>query len=101
MYKLEFERAAGCEVCNEDWQKIELIYINTDTITSVEQMVRIYVNLEKEDLDVLYSLVMERGKLIEKVGELRTELSSVKKEVWHLKEFRDAVIKEAERIRSE
>ena len=101
MHKLEFERAAGYEVWDEEWKKIELIYMNTDAITSVEQMARIYVNLEKEDLEALYSLVMERGRLIEKVGELRTELSSAKKEVRHLKKFRDAIIKEAERIRPE
>lgn len=101
MHRLEFERAAGYEVWDEEWQKIQLIYMNTDAITSVEQMARIYVNLEREDLDALYSLVMERGRLIETVGELRSELSSVKKEVRHLKGFRDAIIKEAERIGTE
>ena len=101
MHRLEFERAAGDEVWDEEWQKIQLIYMNTDAITSVEQMARIYVNLEREDLDALYSLVVERGRLIETVGELRSELSSVKKEVRRLKGFRDAIIKEAERIGTE
>ena len=96
MYRPEFERAAGYEVFDEEWRKIELIYMNTEAITSVEQMARIYVNLEKEDLDALYSLVMERGRLIETVGELRSELSTVKREVRHLKGFRDTIIKEAE-----
>lgn len=97
MQRLEFERAAGCKIWDEEWKKIELIYMNTDAITSVEQMVRIYVNLEREDFAALYSLVMERGKLIETVGQLRTELSSVRKETRSLKRFRDAIINEAER----
>lgn len=101
MQKFEFERAAGYEIWDEVWRKIEFIYMNTDAITSVEQMARIYVNLELEDLDAMYSLVVERGRLIETVGELRSELSAVKKEVRNLKEFRDAIIKETDRIRSE
>ena len=54
-----------------------------------------------EGINILYSLVVERGRLIETVGELRSELSSVKKEVRHLKGFRDAIIKEAGRIGTE
>lgn len=101
MQRFEFEHAAGYEVWDDVWRKIEYIYMNTDAITSVEQMARIYLNLETEDLDAMYSLVMERGRLIETVGELRSELSSAKKEIRNLKEFRDAIIKEAERTRQE
>lgn len=95
MYRLEFECVAGCEVRDEDWRKIEQVYMNTDAVTSTDQIARIYRELGMEGIDILYSLVMERGRLIETVGELRSELSSVKKEVQYLKGFRDAIIKEA------
>lgn len=98
MYRLEFERAAGRRVTDEEYRKIELVYMNTDAITRTDQIVRIYKKLGMEGIDILYSLVMERGRLIETVGELRSELSSVKKETRSLKRFRDAIIKEAKRL---
>lgn len=98
MNKQEFERAAGYEVWDEEWKEIEAIYMNAAEITSVEQMARIYVNLiEREDIHAIYSLVVERGKLIETVGKLREELFKVRKENRILKQFRDAIINEAER----
>lgn len=101
MYRLEFEHVAGRRVTDEEYRKIELVYMNTDAINGTDQMARIYKELGMEGIDILYSLVMERGRLIETVGELRSELSSVKKEVRHLKGFRDAIIKEAGRIGTE
>ena len=90
MYRLEFEHAAGRQVTDEEYRKIELVYMNTDAITGTDQIAGIYKKLG-----------MEGGRLIETVGELRSELSSVKKEVRHLKGFRDAIIKEAGRIGTE
>lgn len=101
MHRLEFERAAGRQVIDEEYRKIELVYMNTDAITGTDQIAGIYKKLGIEGIDILYSLVVERGRLIETVGELRSELSSVKKEVRHLKGFRDAIIKEAGRIGTE
>lgn len=101
MYRLEFEHAVGRRVTDEEYRKIELVYMNTDAISGMDQIARIYKELGMEGIDILYSLVMERGRLIEKVGELRSELSSVKKEIRYLKGFVDAIIKEAERIRPE
>ena len=75
--------------------------MNTDALTGTDQIAGIYKKLGMEGINILYSLVMERGRLIETVGELRSELSSVKKEVRHLKGFRDAIIKEAGRIGTE
>lgn len=98
MHRLEFERAAGRAVGDEEYRKIELVYMNTDAIISTDQIARIYKELGMEGIDILYSLVMERGRLIETVGGLRSELSSVKREVRCLKRFRDEIIKEAERV---
>lgn len=101
MYRLEFEHAAGRQVTDEEYRKIELVYMNTDAIIGTDQIAGIYKKLGMEGINILYSLVVERGRLIETVGELRSELSSVKKEVRHLKGFRDAIIKEAGRIGTE
>lgn len=101
MNRLEFEHAAGRQVTDEEYRRIELVCMNTDAIIGTDQMARIYKRLGMEGIDILYSLVMERGRLIETVGELRSELSTVKKEVRHLKGFRDAIIKEAGRIGAE
>ena len=101
MYRIEFERAVGCTVNDEEYRIIELVYMNTDAINGTDQIAEIYKKLGMDGIDILYSLVRERGRLIETVGELRSELSSVKKEIRHLKEFRDTIIKEAERIRPE
>ena len=101
MYRLEFEHAAGRQVTDEEYRKIELVYMNPDANTGTDQIAGIYKKLGMEGINILYSLVMERGRLIETVGELRSELSSVKKEVRHLKGFRDAIIKEAGRIGTE
>lgn len=101
MYRLEFEHAAGHTVSDEEYEKVWLVYMNTDAINGTEQMARIYRKMGMEGIDILYSLVVERGRLIETVGELRMELSRVKKETRCLKDFREAIIKEAGRIRSE
>lgn len=98
MYRLEFERAAGCEVSDEEYRIIELVYMNTDAINGTDQIAEFYKKLGMDGIDILYSLVRERGRLMDKVGELRLELSSAKKEIRHLKAFRDAIVKEAERV---
>ena len=98
MNRLEFECAAGRRVTDEEYRKIELVYMNTEAITGTNQMARIYKELGMEGIDSLYSLVMERGRLIETVGKLRTELFYVKKRERNLEEFRDSLIKEANRI---
>lgn len=97
MHRLEFENAVGHRVNDEEYRKAELVLMNTDAIIGTGQIARIYREWGMEAIDILYSLVMERGKLIETVGDLRTELFSVKKENRHLKEFRDSIIKEAEK----
>lgn len=101
MYRIEFEHAAGRQVTDEEYQKIELVYMNTDAITGTDQIARVYRELGMEWIDILYSLVLERGRLIETVGELRSEISSMKKEMRRLQGFRDAIIKEAGRTGGE
>ena len=53
---------------------------------------------EKPTSSFLYSLVMERGRLIEEVGELKRELSDVKKENRRLREFRGVILKAYEEV---
>ena len=101
MYRVEFEHAVDQRMTDEEYRKIELVYMNTDVITGTSQMAWVYKKLGMEGIGILYSLVMERYRLIEIVGELRSDLSTVKKEVRHLKGFRDAIIKEAGRIGTE
>ena len=99
MTKLEFERLIERPLFDEEYRKIELVYMNTEAITTPVQMSCIYLTLGQKGIDILYSLVEERGKLIETVGELRRELSDVKKENQRLREFRGMILKAYEEVR--
>lgn len=55
----------------------------------------------EKGIDILYSLVMERGRLIEEVGELKRELSNVKKENRRLQEFRGVILKAYEEAKKD
>lgn len=95
MHRLEFERAAGQAVTDEEYRKIELVYMNTDAINGTDQMAKIFKALGMDGINIFYSLVKERSRMIKTVGELRSELANAKKEIRHLKTFRDAIIEEA------
>ena len=93
MIKLEFERLIERPISDEDFRKIQLVYMNTEAITTPLQMSCIYMVWGEKGIDILYSLVMERGRLIEEDGELKRELSNVKKENRRLQEFRGVILK--------
>lgn len=54
MYRLEFEHAAGRQVTDEEYRKIELVYMNTDAITGTDQIAGIYKKLGMEGINILY-----------------------------------------------
>ena len=83
------------EVSDEDYRKAELVLMNTRAIIGPQHINRIYKEWGSEAIDILYSLVEERGKLIETVGDLKTELSKLQRENGELRKFRDTIIKEA------
>ena len=91
MYRLEFEQAVGHPVSDEEYRKAELVLMNTKAIIGTQQIAYIYEIWGTEAIDILYSLVEERGKLIESLGEARKENS----DLW--REFRDTIIREAQR----
>ena len=91
MYRLEFEQAVGHPVADEEYRKAELVLMNTKAIIGTQQIAYIYEVWGTEAIDILYSLVEERGKLIESLGEARKENS----DLW--KDFRDTIIREAQR----
>lgn len=93
MTKLEFEHLIERPLSAEEYRKIELVYMNTEAIVTPAQMSYIYLVWGQNGIDILYSLVEERGKLIEEVGELKRELSDVKKENRRLWEFRGVILK--------
>lgn len=93
MTKLEFEHLIECPISAEEFRKIQLVYMNTEAIVTPSQMSYIYVAWGEKGIDILYSLVMERGRLIKEVGELKRELSDVKKENRRLREFRGVILK--------
>lgn len=100
MTRLELEQLTGRKLSDGEYRKMELVYMNTEAIKSPAQLSGIYAALGQGGIDILYSLVEERGRLIETVGDLRTELSGVKKENRRLREFREVILKayeEAER----
>lgn len=97
MYRLEFEQAVGHQVTDEEYRKAELVLMNTGAIIGTQQIAYIYKAWGTEAIDILYSLVEERGKLIEALGEAKRENSSLWKENRTLREFRDAIIREAQR----
>lgn len=97
MYRLEFEQAVGHKVTDEEYRKTELVLMNTQTIIGTQQIAYIYEIWGMEAINILYSLVEERGKLIEALGEARKENSDLWKENRTLREFRDTIIREAQR----
>ena len=97
MYRLEFEQAVGHMVTDEEYRKAELVLMNTKAIIGTQQIAYIYEVWGTEAIDILYSLVEERGKLIESLGEARKENSDLWKENRTLREFRDTIIREAQR----
>lgn len=97
MHRLEFERAVGHPVSEEDYCKAELVLMNTRAIIGTPQIAYIYEVWGMEAIDILYSLVEERGKLIEELGEARKQNTDLWKENRTLREFREAVIREAQR----
>ena len=99
MIKLEFERLIERPISDEEFRKIQLVYMNTEAITTPLQMSCIYLVWGQKGIDILHSLVEERGKLIETVGDLRRELSGVKKENKRLREFRGMILKAYEEVK--
>lgn len=97
MYRLEFEQAVGHPVADEEYRKAELVLMNTKAIIGTQQIAYIYEVWGTEAIDILYSLVEERGKLIESLGEARKENSDLWKENRTLRDFRDTIIREAQR----
>lgn len=81
----------------EEYRKAELVLMNTKAIIGTQQIAYIYEIWGTEAIDILYSLVEERGKLIESLGEARKENSDLWKENRTLREFRDTIIREAQR----
>ena len=98
MTKLEFERLIERPLSDENFRKVQLVYMNTEAIVTPLQMSFIYLVWGEKGIDILYSLVMERGRLIEEVGELKRELSDVKKENRRLREFRGVILKAYEEV---
>ena len=93
----ELEAKTGAVFTPEEFRKIERVCMNTRAIGTQERLIKILEHGGMTFIEILYSLVEERGNLIETVGELKTELSDAKKENRRLREFRDAIIKEAEK----
>ena len=71
MYRLEFEQAVGHPVTDEEYRKAELVLMNTKAIIGTQQ--------------------------IAYLGEARKENSDLWKENRTLREFRDTIIREAQR----
>ena len=98
MNRLEFEKAVGHAVSEDDYLMAELILANTRAITGdTEQMAYIYNVWGPEAIKILFSMVKERGELICEIGKLRAENNSFWKENRELKAFRNTIIQEAEK----
>ena len=93
MNKYELEALLGAKLTEEEFRKIELVFMNTRAIGTQSKMVHILEAGGMEFIDILYSLVEERGKLISDVGELKTEISDIRKENRKLREFREVILK--------
>ena len=97
MNKYEFEAMLGDQITDSEFRKIEKVFMNTNVIETRDQMLRIVKQGGMEFVDILYSMVEERKDLIEWVGKLKTDLSDARKEIRSLRNFRDAIIAEANR----
>ncbi len=89
----EFREKSGKDLTKEEFRKIELVFMNCTAIATQDQMIKILEAGGMENIDVLYSLIQERGKHIETIGGLRDEIQKLKKENRKLKDFREAMIK--------
>lgn len=91
MDRWKFQQMIPFTLSDCEWHRIELVFMNIQEIGTMERMSEI-VSKGMEYVDILYSAVMERGNLIETIGDLKNEISSVQAENRKLRDFRSRII---------
>lgn len=89
----EFRERSGKDLSKEEFQKVELVFMNCTAITTQDQMIKILEAGGMEIIEILYSMTQERGRHIETIGGLREEIRDLKKENRELRDFRSAMMK--------
>lgn len=92
MDRWKFQQMIPNTLSDDEWERIELVFMNIQGIATMERMAQIVSN-GMEYVDILYQAAMERGKLIETVGDLKREISEVQAENRRLRDFRSGIIK--------
>ncbi len=91
MDRWKFQQMIPFTLSDWDWERIELVFMNIQEIGTMERMSEI-VSSGMEYVDILYSVVTERRKLIETIGDLKKDVSRVQAENRQLREFRSRII---------
>ena len=95
MQRYEFEKLIGHKVSDEDYRKAKLVLMNVEAVIRTGKTADILKTCGVEVIEILYLLVEDRGKLIDEVGDLKAEVTSLLKENRKLREFKNLIIKAA------
>ncbi len=91
MDRWKFQQMIPFTLSDGEWERIELVFMNIQEIATMERM-SLIVSKGMEYVDILYQVVLERGKMIEDIGELKREISDVQAENRKLRDFRSRII---------
>ena len=91
MDRWKFQQMVPFALSDQDWERIELVFMSIEGIGTTERMSEIVSN-GMGYVDVLYDAVIERRKLIETIGDLKREVSKAQAENQQLREFRSRII---------
>jgi len=87
----KFQQMIPFTLSDDEWERIVLVFMNIQEIATMERM-SLIVSKGMEYVDILYQVVLERGKMIENIGELKREISDVQAENRKLRDFRSRII---------
>lgn len=91
MDRWKFQQMIPNALSDDEWERIELVFMNIQEIATMERM-SLIVSKGMEYVDILYQAVLERGKLIEDIGNLKREISAVQAENRKLRDFRSRIV---------
>lgn len=91
MDRWKFQQMVPKALSDDEWERIELVYMNIQEIATMERM-SLIVSKGMEYVDILYRVALERGKLVEDIGNLKREISAVQAENRKLRDFRSRIV---------
>ena len=91
MDRWKFQQMIQIALSDDEWERIELVFMNIQEIATMERM-SLIVSKGMDYVDILYRVALERGKLIEDIGNLKREISAVQAENRKLRDFRSRIL---------